>query len=234
MRQGWPRPWLRSDGGHRAEIAEQVLLIGLDEESPDVGERNQVGLARNRYINVLGGPVPVERHAGRPVALDKAHESPGPLVVHPAPTGPVAYRRIHDEAGCRVAVARFVHVDLAHDPSNQSHVSSPRVRNNQDGIAQPGRPTELHGEALVGPGTEEGEIEILGFAVREHSGGRFRARAVVSAEEDEDLIVSGSTGEGMSAREHKAVGASSRRVRRNRHAGAGPETVSVSFKDDLD
>jgi hypothetical protein len=83
-------------------------------------------------------------------------------------------------------------------------------------------------------GTEEGEIDILAIAVREHGGGRFAARALVSSEKDEDLILAGSTGEGVPAREHEAVGAPRRRACRNRHAGPTPEALPVSLEHDLD
>jgi hypothetical protein len=83
-------------------------------------------------------------------------------------------------------------------------------------------------------GTEEGEIDILAIAVREHGGGRFAARALVSSEKDEDLILAGSTGERVPAREHEAVGAPRRRACRNRHTGSTPETLPVPLEHDLD
>jgi len=68
--------------GDRANVAEQVLAVSLNEESPVVGEGNHVGLTRDRHVDGLG--IPAEGHAGRAIPLDEAQESSGPLVVDAA------------------------------------------------------------------------------------------------------------------------------------------------------
>jgi len=94
--------------------------------------------------------------------------------------------------------------------------------------------SKLGRDALACERAEESEIHLPRIAMGNHNGSFLFAAAAMSAEENEDLVLVGSTRERMTAREHKTLGSPFGLARSDCNAGAGSEALAIALEDDLD
>src|SRR5882724_9042885 len=194
----WPgqsRPSLRG--------SQEIRLLEFGEESPDFGERRDVRLARDGYIDEPRRRRALGRHARGAEALDDPDESSGTRIEDASPAHTVVHRRVDHQPAGRGRVVDTVPDHLADHAARQHDVAAERESDDPDRLAENGRPSRSHGGALIDLGPQERQVDGVVAGRHEPRPGP-PPRALVASEQRVDLGLARESGDGVPAGQDEA------------------------------